>query len=143
MAVMAASKPLLKTPPGRRSKCSSSMAWSMREPILVTLETSSYESSFFSRAFRNLSPHLRTWVYGGLGEHHRTSGEGLPLPRGLEVGNRAEDPTLRKPRRVGEPFPGHKIKISTLSRKTRQGWGTRELRAIPGMRRCWRGLWSE
>src|SRR5438270_6192213 len=32
------------------------MAWSMRELILVTFETSSNESSFFSRALRNLSP---------------------------------------------------------------------------------------
>jgi hypothetical protein len=49
-------KPLLKTPPGRSSKCSSSIARNIRELILVTLETSSSESSFFSRALRNLSP---------------------------------------------------------------------------------------
>src|SRR3954470_2824885 len=53
--------PLLKTPPGRSSKCSCSMARSMRAPILVTLETSSSESSFFSRAVRNLSPKSPTW----------------------------------------------------------------------------------
>src|SRR5450631_2198618 len=88
--------PLLKTPPGSRSKCSSSMAWSMREPILVTLETSSYESSFFSRALRNLSPNSPTGVYRGLREHHRISGAGVPLPRGLEVGKRSGDQNLER-----------------------------------------------
>src|SRR3954453_16526576 len=48
--------PLLKTPPGRSSKCSCSIACSMRALIFVTLETSSSESSFFSRALRNFSP---------------------------------------------------------------------------------------
>src|SRR5713101_3078354 len=57
--------PLLKTPPGSRSKCSSSIACSMREPILVTLETSSSASSFFSRALRNLSPNSPTLVRRG------------------------------------------------------------------------------
>src|SRR5712671_887460 len=54
--------PLLKTPPGRTSKFSSSMARSMRALILVTLDTSSNESSFFSRALRNLSPNSPTAV---------------------------------------------------------------------------------
>src|SRR5215831_1359675 len=36
------------------------MACSMRELIFVTLETSSSESSFFSRALRNLSPNSPT-----------------------------------------------------------------------------------
>src|SRR5579864_7346469 len=57
--------PLLKTPPGSWSKCSSSIARSMRALILVTLETSSSESSFFSRALRNLSPNSPTLPSGG------------------------------------------------------------------------------
>ena len=52
--------PLLKTPPGSWSKFSSSIAFSMRELILVTLETASSEMSFFSRALRNLSPNSPT-----------------------------------------------------------------------------------
>src|SRR5205807_3932644 len=87
--------PLLKTPPGRSSKFSSSMARSMRALILVTLETSSSESSFFSRALRNLSPNSPTFARRGW-EHHRTCGVGLPLPRVQEEGNQSIYPENRE-----------------------------------------------
>src|SRR5208282_756356 len=41
------------------------MACSIREPILVTLETSSSENPFFSRSLRNLSPNSPTTLRPG------------------------------------------------------------------------------
>src|ERR1035441_756590 len=83
--------PLLKTPPGSWSKCSSSMARSMREPILVTLETSSREISFFSRALRNLSPNSL----------------GLAHPRRRSVRLRSQQRMERQQGKEGAPNGGH------------------------------------
>src|SRR6476661_6025751 len=64
------------------------MALSMRELILVTLETSSSERFFFSRAWRNLFPN---WPIGLVeedsGNNDRTSGARLPQPRVLGGSN--------------------------------------------------------
>src|SRR5215469_12329061 len=67
-------------PPGSKSKFSSSMASSMRALILRTLETSSRESCFFSRAWRNLFPNW-PMIRNRSPEHDRPSGERWLLTR--------------------------------------------------------------